>query len=726
MNRRFFLKLGAGAVGTGLLLKIVYDNKWAILEKVKSYSENMEFDANAFIFIQSDGLVKIICHRSEMGQGIRTGLPMVMADELDVAWEQIEIIQADADEKYGSQNTDGSKSIRDFWIPLRTAAAAAREMMVLSAAGQWEVPAEECYTLNGKVLHRPTQRELGYGELVGRAKNVQVPKNPKLKDTKDFKIIGHPKVGYDVKAYTTGQAQFGIDVQVPDMKCAALLRAPVPGATIVSIDDSEAKKLSGVIAIETLDTLSAPNNMNASVAVIAENTWIAFRARDLLKVEWDYKNLKLDNSADFKNEIKASLKKDLKVLRHDGDVKGAKNKTSKILRGTYHTPYLVHSPMEPLVCTAHVTANSCEVWAPCQDPQRSVKEIAALLEMDSKNIKFHVTFLGGGFGRKSQSDFVLESVLLSKKTGRPIKSQWSREDEIKHGFYHAESYQELEAGLDKNGLPLFWDHKTSFPTIMKTFLPIVKTPADWEVGMAASNMPYRIPNVEVSAGTIESSLRIGWLRSVCNLWHCFAVESFVDELADAARMDPIQYRMKLLGEPRIIEDNKEFPQDIGRMIQVIEKVKNEFSWGKALPKGHGQGFASQFSFLSYVAMAMEVQVIDQQIEVKRVVSCIDCGLAVNPESVKAQMEGAIVFGLSAALHGKITLDQGRVEQSNFHDYPILRMNQVPKIEVHIINGNDAKPTGVGEPGVPPVAPALANAIFSASGKRLRDLPLSLI
>jgi len=725
MNRRTFLKLGLGAGGAGLILYVAFENRYSIIAKVMNYMDNKDFDANAFIFVQPNGIVKIICHRSEMGQGVRTSMSMIMADELDVSWEQIEIIQADGDSKYGSQNTDGSKSVRDFWIPLRTAAAAAREMLKQAAALGWEVKIEDCYTTAGRVVHRPTQKEIGYGDLVLRASTLEVPKNPPLKNPDDFHIIGKPKIGIDVKAISMGTTTFGIDIDIPRMKYAALLRAPVPGAKIISVNDTLTKKVKGVSRVVPLEEQGASINTNNAIAVIADNTWAAFQGRNQLKVEWDYSGLKLESSEDYKKELKQSLKKGLKTFRKDGHPWINDKSNKKKVKSVFNTPYLIHAPMEPLVSTASVTKEGCEVWAPSQDPQRSMKDIANVLGIDKKNIKFHVTFLGGGFGRKSHSDFVLESVLLSKKINAPVKLQWSREDEIRHGFYHAESYQELEVGLDGEGYPQSWVHKTTFPTIVKTFMPIAKTPADWEVGMAASNIPYQIKNIECSAGTIESSLRIGWLRSVCNLWHCFAVESFVDELAHIANFDPIAYRLKLLGAPRVIDDGTDYPQNTGRMIKVIEKVKKEFGWDKELSASRGKGFASQFSFFSYVATAMEVSVKDNDIKAERVITCIDCGLAVNPDSVKAQMEGAVIFGLSAALHGKITLDKGKVIQSNFHDYPVLRMSESPKIEVHIINGDVNKPTGVGEPGVPPVAPALSNAIFSASGKRLRELPLRL-
>jgi isoquinoline 1-oxidoreductase subunit beta len=725
VKRRTLIKLALGASATGLLLSVAYDKRFTIIQKVSNYIDNKDFDPNAFIFIQSDGAIKIICHRSEMGQGARTAIPMLMVEELDVTWEQVQVVQGLGDAKYGSQNTDGSKSIRDFYLPLRKAAASAREMLVSAAALIWDVPDKECDTLDGFVLHKKTNRQLAYGDLVSKARQIPVPKFPTLKTPSEFKVIGKPKAGVDIAAIVKGEAQFGIDVTIPQMLIASLLRAPVPGAKIKSIFKEDALSTPGVVQVIELEEQGRSVNASASVAVVATNTWAAFSGRAKLKVEWDFLDLKRDHSSKYRNKLEQELNGSQKAHRSEGNINRGKKKSSKVIEASYHTPYLVHAPMEPLVSTAYVKEGSCEVWAPCQDPQRAMKLIAKLLDIKIKDIKFNVTFLGGGFGRKSQPDFVLESVLLSKKLKKPIKIQWSREDEIKHGFYHSESLQKLQAGVDETGYPITWHHKAVFPTILSVFMSGATTPADWESGMGATNMPYRIENILCEVGSISSSVRIGWMRSVCNVWHAFAVNSFVDELALNATTDPIAFRLRLLGSAKVLDPNDNFPQDTGRLIKVIERTRDEFGWENALAIGYGKGFASHYSFKSYVAIAIEVNVAEGEISIKKVVCTIDCGIAVNPDSVRAQMEGAIVFGLSAALYGKITLRKGIVKQGNFDNYPVLRMDEMPKVQVHIINGNINVPTGVGEPGVPPVAPALASAIYFATGKRLRDLPLRL-
>lgn len=724
-SRRSFMKLGAGVAGTGLVVGVAYQHRFGIAFQVMDYMANKNFEPNAFIIIPKKGKIQFVCHRSEMGQGVRTSLPMLLAEELEVSMDSIEIVQADADPKYGSQNTDGSTSIQNFYYRLRQAAAATRELLLFVAAQRWSVHTSECKAHNGRILHTRSKRSLGYGDLVEEASKHALPKQPKLKQSKDFHTIGKPHIGVDVDAYTQGKARFGADVEVPHMLYACAKRSPTPGATIKSIDTSKASKVKGVHKIIKIDPMPASSNVNASVCVVANNTWSAMQARDQLRVEWDTSKVHAESSAAFLVKQRASLERPSTTFRSEGNLSNALAKHKGRLQAEYHTPYLVHAPMEPLVCTAHVQKETCEVWAPTQDPMRARKLIAEFLRYPIEKVTVHVTFLGGGFGRKSQADFVLEAVAASKQIGRPIKLQWTREDEIQHGFYHAESLHQLSAAIDSKGVPAAWHHKLVHPSMLTVMMPKTDEPSAFEAGMGATNIPYAIPTILVQGGKSTSPARIGWYRSVANLWNAFAVNSFVDELAESAKQDPIAYRKRLIGPKRTFKGLMDkVPQQTERLIRVIEHTQKAFGWDKVLPKGRGKGFANHYSFNSYVAAAIEVSVQQGNVRVHRVVTTIDCGLAVNPESERAQMEGAIVFGLSAALYGKITLDaQGAVQQSNFHDYPLLRMMDMPQMDIHIINGDPSTPTGVGEPGVPPIPPALTAAIHNATGQRIRRLPI---
>ncbi|MCB9641021.1 MAG: xanthine dehydrogenase family protein molybdopterin-binding subunit [Myxococcales bacterium] len=729
-TRRNFLKAGAATVVTGgIAVAIAYPNRYAILTSVQSYMANRQFDPSSFIFIPTQGPIQLVCHRSEMGQGVRTALPMILADELEVPWEQIKVTQGLADPRYGSQNTDGSTSVKNFYTRLRQAAAGTRELLVQAAAKVWGVPLATCYAKDGKVHHKGSNRTVAYGELVKELRGGKLPSNPTLKSPKDFKIIGTPRKGIDVPDIVQGKAIFGADVLLPDLVYACAVRAPVPGSRIKSIQADEAKKIKGVLQIIPIEAIGAPVNSKTSVCVVASNTWAAIQGQRALRVDWDTKGLKLDSSEAYQKELTLALQKANIVHRNDGDARGMEAKSKKVTKHAYHTPFLVHAPMEPLVSTAHIKKDgTCEVWAPTQDPMRAKNAIAKFLKIPLEKITLHITMLGGGFGRKSQPDFVLESVALAKKLGKPVRLQWTREDEIQHGFYHAEALQEISAAIDEHGMPLSWHHRAVYPTLLNVMMPGNNTPLALELNMGAINVPYSIQHVLCEAGKTTTPVNVGWFRSVCNIFHAFAVNSFVDELAHDAKIDPVAYRLKLLGPHRKIKSHIDtrFDQDTARLSAVIQKTRDAFGWEKPLPqgKGYGRGFASHYSFNSYVAMALEVRVESGMVHVTRVVCTIDCGLAVNPEGVRAQMEGATIFGLSSALYGKITLKDGVIQQHNFHDYPILRMPETPQIEVHIINGEPERPTGVGEPGVPVVAPALASAVFQATGIRIRALPIA--
>ncbi len=721
-RRNFLLWSAAGIAGTGAVLGVGYSYRYTLMFKMMQLMANNTIKAKAFLVIPTKGNIQLVCARSEMGQGVRTAMPMLIAEELDVGLDQVDIIQADGDAMYGDQNTDGSRSITSFFTRLREVGAAARELLIEAAAEKWRVPASECRTNRGMVLHR-TKGSIPYGELAEAITSLPLPEKPTLKSSKDFKLLGKPQKGIDQSAIVQGAAPFGIDVEIPGMVYACAARAPLPKATLKGFDDKAALKVPNVLKVIRLRRDKINHLVNDSVVVIAKNTWAAIQGKRALQVKWDDFRLQRESTPDYKNQLEHSLK-DPATWRREGDAKAAEKQAEEVFSRAYHTPYLLHAQMEPLVATAHVKQDkTCEIWAPCQDPQRVQKTIASYLGVDVKKVTVHVTFLGGGFGRKSQPDFILEAVAISKQLKKPVKLQWTREDDTKHGFYHSQSFQRLSAGLDKKGYPISWHHQSVFKSLVSVMFEGFDAATPFEFAMAGSNMPYRIDNVLCETGETHASVRVGWLRSVCNIFHSFTVNSFINELADKAGIDPIEYRKTLYGKPRVIKPDFAKPMHTKRMLTVMEKTKKEFGWDKPLPKGHGKGFAEQFSFNSHVAAAMEVSVKDDNVTVHRCTITIDCGFAVNPETVRAQMEGSVAFGLSAGLYGKITLKDGAVKQSNYHDYPVLRMNEMPKVDVHIINGDPNNMGGVGEPGVPVITPALVAAIHNATGKRIHDLPV---
>jgi isoquinoline 1-oxidoreductase beta subunit len=728
LSRRDFLQQSGLWLGGMLTLSYAGPlTKWMPGEAAAATPADL-FRSSPFIAIQPDGTVLLTCQRSEMGQHTRTAMTMLLAEELDADDERVTILQADGDAIYGDQNTDGSKSVRDQWFPLRRAGAAARAMLVQAAATRWGVEPSSCRTAKGVVHHDASGRHLAYGELTAAAALLPVPKDPPLKAAKDFRLIGKARRAVDAAAIVGGTAVYGQDVRLPGMVFASIERAPLKQAALQRLDAKAALAMPGVLKVVELKPFGDPTLTNAGVAVVATNTWAAMEARKALALEWSQPSAK--SSKELRAALDGQLAKPGKVFRQDGDVAKARQTAAKTLEAHYNTPYLVHATMEPLACTAVIKDGRCEIWAPCQDPQRARKAAADFLGWPIEKVTLHVTLLGGGFGRKSQPDFVVEAVAVARELDKPVKVVWSREDEIRHGFYHAECRQHLSATLDEAGAITGWHHRSAFPSIMTVFVPgwltpFVRGPHAFEMGMGGWNMPYTIPNVQVEGETVDPDVRIGWYRSVCNIFHAFAVNSFMDEIAVATQQDPVALHLKLLqGEPTPAwETDKAFPFDRRRLARTIETVAKAADWYKARPQDTAMGFAAHSSFKSYVAVAVEARKTADGVQVKRVDLALDCGQVVNPDSVISQMQGAIIFGLSAALYGEITLDGGKVEQSNYHDYPVLRMSEAPEIHVHLIP-SEAPPTGVGEPGVPPVPPALCNALFRLTGKRFRDLPVA--
>jgi isoquinoline 1-oxidoreductase beta subunit len=692
---------------------------------------------NVYVNIRNDGVVEIYCHRSEMGQGIRTSLVQVIADELEADWDKIELIQAIGHEKYGNQNTDGSTSIRTQWDLLRNAGATARDMMIAAAASMWDVPAEECVAREHAVHHETSGRSAGFGELVDTADGMPQPESAEFKAREDYRYIGKPMDTIDGMAFTTGAAVYGTDVTVPDMLYASIERCPVFGGTVANLDDAAARAVSGVVDVIRMPEPTIPPGYapQGGVAVLATNSWSALQGRLALGIEWDYGANAVYSSDSYKDALIASATAPGTVILSRGDADAEAASTHEAI---YYAPHLSQAPMEPPAGTARVNDDgSCEVWACTQDPQSVRNTVAGLLGIDKELVTVNVTLLGGGFGRKSKADFSAEAAWLARESGKPVKVQWTREDDIRHGYLHSVSAQYFRAGMDEDGNTTTWLQRTSFPSIMSTFSPDAKGPAAMELDLGATDGPWDVPNLRLEACDAPAHVRIGWLRSVCNIFHAFGACSFVDELAHYKGKDPLEHLVESIGPARKInpaddggkygnygQDLEQHPVDTGRLTAVAKKVAAMAGWGRELPEGRGLGIAVHRSFLAYVGAVAEVSVDENgKLVVHEMWMCIDAGTVVNPDRVHAQLEGAAIFGMSLALHGEITASEGAIVEGNFDTYPMLQMSEVPaKIHTHIMD-SDALPGGVGEPGVPPVAPAIVNAYFAATGNRLRELPL---
>lgn len=682
------------------------------------------FDPNLFIQLKDNGELILVASRSEMGNGVRTSLTSVLADEMDADWKYVKVKQATGDAKFLDQNTDGSRSIRTLFEPMRKMGATAKAMLITAAANIWQVNEENLYTENHFVINKSTNKKIFFGDLVEETSKVTIPENPKLKAYKDFKYIGKELKSIDGLDYVSGKAKFGMDIKLEGIKYAAIARCPVTFGTVKSFDKTKTLKVPGVIDVIEIPKINRPFGILGGIAVVATNTWSAFNGKEALEIEWDFGDNKSYTSESYDKEITNNVEKKAKEISEKGNVKTAFKNATHLVKSTFNIPHLVHAPMEVPNATAWVKDDgTCEVWAPTQTPQAARKEVKEFLKVDLDKINVNVTFLGGGFGRKSKPDYIVEAVAVSKAIKAPIQLVWTREDDIQHSYYHAVSAQHLEASLDDNGNVTGWLHRVAYPSIMSTFAPDSGYASGFEFGQGLTNNSFEIQNERFENGKANAHLRIGWLRSVINIIQGFSVNVFVDELAIKAKKDALQFRLDLIGKDRIVENKRaERDFDSAKLKHVLKTVAKNANYGKELPKNHGIGLAVHYSFFSYVASAIEVSVIDGELKVIQVHSVIDCGTAVNKNTIRAQMEGAAIFGMSLAYYGKITAKNGAIEQNNFDSYQMLRINQAPKINVEIIN-SEAKPTGVGEPGVPVIAPAIINAIYDATGKRYHSLPL---
>jgi isoquinoline 1-oxidoreductase beta subunit len=705
-------------------------------------------DPKIFVSIDPDGTVNIVAARAEMGTGAaRTTLPMIIADELDADWARVKIVQAPGDEKvYGNQDTDGSRSVRHFIQPMRQCGASARMMLESAAAARWGVPVEDVEAKLHEVVNKKTGAKLGYGELAKDAAALPVPAadKVKLKPQSAFRYMGKGNVRFtDLHDITTGKAVYGQDVTVPGMKFAVIARPPVVGGKVAALDSSEAEKVPGVEKIVQIPGTPMPGKFMplGGVAVVARNSWAAMKGRDALKITWDDGPNKSHNSAEYRQKLEEAVSKPGKVERNEGDADAALSSAAKVVTASYYAPHLAHVTMEPPAAAARETDGKWEVWAPLQSPGGARDDIAAALGVDRSMVTVHQTLLGGGFGRKSKCDYAIEAVMVSKAIGgAPVKVVWTRDDDVKHGYYHTVTAERFDAGLDAGNKVVAWRHRSASPTFFALFAPDQLSPSFIELGLGLVDTPFNVPNIRVESGEAQSHVRIGWFRSVNNVAHAWAAQSFIGELAHELKRDPKDFLLEMIGPDRIVDPRgsvttpfwdygepfETYPIDTARLRKVAELAAEKAGWGKTLPNGEGLGIAAHRSFVSYVATVVHVKIGDKgQIIVPRVDTAIDCGFCVNPERVRSQIEGAAVMGMTLAKYGAITLKNGAVEQSNFHDFQLARIDDAPlEVQTHIVEHPVEVPAaGVGEPGVPPFAPALCNAIFAATGKRIRELPI---
>ena len=710
LGRRTLLK-GGLAIGTGLVigfrLPLPGDRLTGRLAEAQGPGV---FAPNQWLRIDRDGQVTIINSVPEMGQGSMTTMPMIVADELDADWEKVRIESAPTDPKVyanpvtGQMSYGGSRGVRDHMEPLRKAGAAARQMLREAAAQEWGVPLDEVTTEPGVVVHVPTGRRLLYGQLVDRAQALPVPQNPPLKTKDQFRYIGKIRSRVDVPQKVNGQAVYGIDVKVPGLLVASIEKCPVvAGGTVKSFDATAARAIPGVKHVV---------QVTSGIAVVADNFWTALQGRRALKVEWDEGRLARLTSAGIAQEHAAAAANPGLVARNDGDALAALAAGATTLDAVYQVPYLEHACMEPMNATAHVTADGCTVWAPTQNPGGAREIAAKLTGLPVERVTVNVTFLGGGFGRRGQVDYVVDAVEVAKAIGGgPVKVLWAREDDMTHSFYRPSTHNVFRAAVDSSGKPTAWFTRAVGAGLLRQRGNVPAGQVDGTAMAGLRDLPYDIPNVRIEWVDKDVGVPVGFWRSVGSSQNAFIVETFVDELAHLAGQDPFAYRRALLGKSP-------------RHKAVLELAAARFNWGAPLPPGRGAGIAVCFSYGSYTAHAAEVSVADDgAVRVHRLVCAIDCGIAVNPDQVKAQMEGGAIYALTATLYGQITLDAGRVQQTNFHTYPMLRIPEVPVTEVHILDSGQP-PGGLGEPGVPTVAPAVCNAVFALTGKRIRRLPIA--
>jgi isoquinoline 1-oxidoreductase beta subunit len=704
-DRRSFLKASATGAA-GLLIGFYFHGDAESLAAAVETKAGAPIVFNAWIHVGTDDYVTILIDKSEMGQSILTGLAMIAADELDCDWKKVRTEFAPADKVYinprfGVQGTGGSSGTPTSWNPLRKASATARAMLLQAAAQKWGVDVSQCRAENSAILHEPSKRRATYGSLAEAAAKLSVPQDVPLKTPDQYKLIGKPTPRLDTPLKVNGSAEYGIDVRMPGMLYAVVARCPVFGGKVASFDATKAKALPGV-----KDAIQ----ISSGIAVIADNTWAAMQGRRALEIQWDEgPNAKL-TSADISKALEEGAAQPGHAARKEGDVEAGLAAAATKFVVDYEVPFLAHATMEPMNCTANVRSDRCDVWSGTQAQTSSQATAAKITGLDISAVFIHTTFLGGGFGRRFESDFIGEAVEASKAMNAPVKVTWSREDDMQHDYYRMVSHARCTAGLDAEGWPLVWASHVSSPALMARFGPL-KDNFDHRSVESLDDVPYTIPNILVDFSLVNTPIPIGFWRSVGASQNGFFLESFADEMATAAKKDPYEFRRHLLAKSP-------------RHLAVLQTAAENAGWGNPLPAGRARGIAVVTSYNGFVALVMEVSVNreERKLKVHRVACALDCGRIVNPSSIQAQARSCIVYGLTAAQHSAITIDRGRVQQNNFNDYQMMRFDEMPEVEVHIVS-SDGPPTGAGEFVVPPVAPALCNAIFAATGKRVRRLPV---
>jgi len=680
---------------------------------------------DAWIHIKPGGQISLIVAKSEMGQGIKTGLAMILAEEACLDLNSVVVVQAETrPDIYPDLGTGGSSSTHEKYTPLRRAGATVRELMITAAAAQWSVPKAECSVTKGVVYHANSSQKATYGELVEAAAKLPLPDPEKieLKDESKFELIGHATPRVDIPAKVNGSAQFGIDVRVPDMLFAVVARCPTFGGKPAHFDAAKAKAVAGVRDVFEIPALGADMFTAGGVVVVADSTWSAMNGREALEITWDHGAAVSESSEGLRAVLREAAQRLGTRVRNDGDVDQVLSNGAHKVEALYEFPLLAHATMEPMNITIHARAGNAEVWAPTQSPDWVQGTVAHVLGINPDKVVVHTTYMGGGFGRRYIADFPAEAAQIAKTVGQPLQLVWSREDDMTHDFYRPAACHYMRGAVDASGRPVAWFHSFSSTAIATWWHP-QESPANDESG-GARQMPYAIPNVRLEYNPGVSAVPRAWWRSVEHSFNGFAVESFIDELAAAAGKDPYEFRRTLLVKPANWKLKDEEDVDPARLRGVLELAAEKSGWGKPLSKGKGRGIASYHSFGSYFAEVAEVTVKGTDCTIDRIVAAVDCGKIVNPESVRSQTEGAIIYGLSAALKNEITIKNGAVEQTNFDGYDPLRINEAPPIEVHLVHSEE-EPGGMGEPALPPAAPAVANAIFAACGQRLRRMPFQL-
>jgi isoquinoline 1-oxidoreductase beta subunit len=738
-RRRFLQMLGAGS------LVIVVGPMGARRLGIAEAQDGAEaWWPHVYVSVGDDGLVTIMCHRSEMGQGIRTTMPMIIADEMEADWAQCRVEQADGDEaRYGSQNTDGSTSIRDFLTKYREAGATVRALLEDAAARQWGVSAADVKAQQHQVVHGATGRALAFGALVAAARTLPMPgpERVRIKQPGERRWQGKGMPSIDLVPMTTGTARFGADVVLPGMLTAVIARPPVWGGTVAHLDDRAALAVPGVERVVRVPAAAMPGGFQplGGVAVVARNTWAAIRGRAALAITWNHGPNAGYESAAYKASLQDAVRRPGRAGRTNGDAAQALARAGRRIVGEYYVPTLSHAQMEPVAAVARVVGDTVEAWAPTQSPQDARRTVAGYLGLDLERVTVHVTLLGGAFGRKSKPDFICEAAWLAREVGAPVRVQWTREDDLRHGYYHSVAAHRLEAGLDARGAVTAWLHRAAYPAIAATFAPGVTGAEPDELTNGASDIPFDVADMRVEICPATAHSRIGWYRSVNAVHHGFAIGSFVDELAHAAGQDPAAFLLALIGRDRQVDLSAnglvapasnygatwaDHPMDAGRARRVVELAAEKSGWGAPLPRGRGRGIAVHRSFLSYVAVVAEVEVLsDGTVLVPRATMAVDAGFVANPDRARSNMAGALIMAMSNTLYSEITFAEGAAVQGNYHDYRVTRMRAAPReVDVHLVE-SEGRPGGIGEPGVPPAGAAVANAIFAATGVRVRELPV---